>query len=159
MKFINRFILTVLGVILSGLAFLFFAPGYNLYLVRSESMSPTIDMGDLIVTGPVNSRLGGAVEEGKIITYEYKNELITHRVWSIDGTTLVTKGDATEDPDPWSFTLSDVVGIYLFKIPYVGYMTSFIRTKLGWFLMIIVPAAFLVGWLVKDILKEAFNDA
>lgn len=116
-------------------------------------------MGDLIITGPVNGPINGEVKPGMIVTYQYGKELITHRVQSIDGTTLATKGDAVEDTDPWPVTLSDVTGVYLFKIPYVGYVTSFMQTKFGWFLAIIIPAALLVLWLVKDILKAAFSDA
>jgi len=158
-KILSRFVLTVLCLVIAGLAFLYFSPGHNLYLVRSESMRPAINMGDLIITGPLNGPLNGEIKPGTIVTYEYSKELITHRVQSIDGTTLVTKGDATEDPDPWSVTVSNVRGIYLFKIPYVGYTTSFIQTKLGWFLAIIIPAALLVCWLAKDIVKEALSDA
>ena len=103
--------------------------------------------------------MNGELKPGTIITYEYRNDLVTHRVHSTDGETLVTKGDAVEDADPWPVTLSDVRGIYLFKVPFVGFLTSFIQTKIGWFLAIIIPAALLVGWLAKDILKEAFSDA
>lgn len=157
-KVLNRLVLTVLGLVLAGLAFLYFAPGYNLYLVRSESMKPAINMGDLIITVPLNGPINGELKPGTIVTYQYKRESITHRVQSIDGMTLVTKGDAVEDPDPWTVTVSDVLGIYLFKIPYIGYLTNFVQTKLGWFLMIIIPAALLVAWLVKDIVKEAFRN-
>jgi len=141
------------------LAFIYFAPGYNLYLVRSESMRPAINMGDLIITSPLNGPINGEVKPGAIVTYQRSKQLITHRVQSIDGTALVTKGDAVEDPDSWPVTLSDVKGIYLFKIPLVGYLTSFVQTRLGWFLAIIIPAALLIGWLAKDIVKEAFSDA
>ncbi|MFH1382563.1 MAG: hypothetical protein ABIH70_06670, partial [Chloroflexota bacterium] len=58
----------------------------------------------------------------------------------------------------WPVSLSSVQSVYLFKIPYVGFLLNFIQTKTGWFLAIIVPAALLVGWLIKDILKEAFRD-
>ena len=149
----------VLGIVVAGLAFIYFMPGYNLYLVRSESMTPAIMMGDLIITGPMNSTVNGEVKPGTVVTYEYKKELVTHRVQSINGNTLVTKGDAVEDPDPWTVTMSDVRGIYLFKIPFVGYLLNFIHTKLGWFLMIIIPGALLVLWITKDILKEAFSEA
>lgn len=159
MKVINRVVLAALCLILAGLAFVFFVPGYNLYLVRSESMKPAINMGDLIITGPLNSPLAGAVEPGTVITYDYNGKLITHRVWSTDDMVINTKGDAVEDPDPWTITLSSIKGIYLFKIPYVGYFTSFVQTKTGWFLTIIIPAALLVLWLAKDIVKEAFSDA
>ena len=147
----------VLSLVLAGLAFLFFSPDYNLYLVRSESMRPTIDMGDLIITAPLDDPIN--VQPGTIITYRYKNEMVTHRVLSTESKTLITKGDATEDPDPWTVNLSDINGVYLFKIPYVGYVTSFIQTKLGWFLAIIIPAALFVGWMAKDIVKEALSDA
>jgi len=149
----------VLGLVVAGLTFLYFSPGYDLRLVRSESMKPAINMGDLIITGPLNGPINGEIKPGTIVTYEYSKELITHRVQSIDGTTLVTKGDAVEDTDSWSVTLSDVRGVYLFRIPYVGYVTSFVQTKLGWFLAIIIPGALLVGWLAKDIVKAALSDA
>jgi len=149
----------VLSLVVAGLTFLYFSPGYDLRLVRSESMKPAINMGDLIITGPLNGPINGEIKPGTIVTYEYSKELITHRVQSIDGTTLVTKGDAAEDTDSWSVTLSDVRGVYLFRIPYVGYVTSFVQTKLGWFLAIIIPGALLVGWLAKDIVKAALSDA
>ncbi|GAI04745.1 unnamed protein product [marine sediment metagenome] len=149
----------VLGLVVAGLTFLYFSPGYDLRLVRSESMKPAINMGDLIITGPLNGPINGEIKPGTIVTYEYSKELITHRVQSIDGKTLVTKGDAAEDADSWSVTLSDVRGVYLFRVPYVGYVTSFVQTKLGWFLAIIIPGALLVGWLAKDIVKAALSDA
>lgn len=144
----------VLVILLIGLGFIFVAPGYDLYLVRSESMTPTINMGDLIITGPANT-----IAEGDIITYDLGGELVTHRVYSTGETGIKTKGDAVEDPDPWTVQSADVVGSYLFKIPYVGLLTNFIRSKVGWFIMIIVPAAVLVLWLAKDIVKEALSDA
>ena len=158
-KILSRSVLAVLVLILAGLALIYFLPDYNLYLVRSESMRPAIDMGDLIITGPLDGPINGEIKPGTIVTYEYRKENITHRVQSIDDKTLVTKGDAVEDSDPWSVTLSDVRGIYLFKIPYVGYLTNFVQTKLGWFLTIIIPASLLVGWLAKDIVKEALSEA
>jgi len=159
MKVSGWIVSIILGIVLAGLAFLYFTPGYNLYLVRSESMKPAINMGDLIITGPLNGTINGDIKPGTIVTYEYSKELVTHRVQSIDGKTLVTKGDAVEDADSWPVTVSDVRGVYLFKIPFVGYLTSFVQTKLGWFLAIIIPAALLICWLAKDIVKEALSDA
>lgn len=159
MKIFNRIVLAILVLILGGLAFIYFMPDYNLYLVRSESMTPYIKMGDLIITGPMNGPINGEVKEGTIITYEFSDDLVTHRVQSIEGNILVTKGDAVEDPDPWEVTFEDVRGVFLFKIPSVGYVTNFIQTKTGWFVTIIIPGALLTLWLVKDIVKEAFSEA
>ena len=158
-KIFSWLVSAVLLLVIAGLAFIYFSSDYDLRLVRSESMRPAVNMGDLIITGPVNGPINGEVKPGTIVTYQHSKELITHRVLSIDGTTLVTKGDAVEDSDSWPVALSDVKGIYLFKIPYVGYVTSFVQTKFGWFVAIIIPTALLVLWLVKDILKAAFSDA
>lgn len=143
----------ILALVLAGVAFLYFSPGYDMRLVRSESMKPAINMGDLVVTGPVGGLFSGEIEEGDVVTYQRGDELVTHRVLSVEGDTLVTKGDAVEDPDPWAVTLSDVRGVYLFKVPYAGYLANFIRTKFGWFLVIILPATALVALLIRDIFK------
>ena len=159
MKIFNRIVLAILVLILGGLAFIYFMPGYDMYLVRSGSMTPYIKTGDLIITGPMDGPVKGEVKPGTVVTYEYNDDLITHRVQSIEGDVIVTKGDAVEDPDPWQVTMSDVRGVYLFKIPSVGYVTNFIQTKTGWFITIIIPGALLTLWLVKDIVKEAFSEA
>ncbi len=70
MKILSRLVLTVLSLILAGLAFIYFVPDYNLYLVRSESMTPALKMGDLIITGPLNGPINGELKPGMIVTYE-----------------------------------------------------------------------------------------
>jgi signal peptidase len=145
----------ILGLIVAGLAFVFFSPKYDLYFVRSGSMEPAINIGDVVIVGPVSP---GAIHAGDIITYKLDKNLITHRVLSIKGDTLITKGDANEDPDPRPVQFSQVKSRFLFKIPYIGYISSFIRTRLGWFLVIILPALALVGFIVKDIIKEALKN-
>jgi signal peptidase len=152
-------VMAMLLVLVASLAFIYFVPGYSLYLVRSESMRPSINIGDLIITVPPGGLIGGEIKPGAVITFEYNGKLVTHRLQSIEGPRLITKGDAVEDADPWPITVSDIRGVYLFKIPYVGYVTGFVQTKLGWFLMIIVPAMCLVLWLIKDIVKEALSNA
>jgi len=142
-------------LIVTGLAFLLFAPGYDLNFVRSESMRPAINMGDLMIAGPVKS---GSINPGDILTYELGERLVTHRVLSVTGDILITKGDANEDPDPRPVQLSQVESRYLFRIPYVGYLAGFVRTRPGWFLAIMLPAAVLVGLIVKDIHKEVVKN-
>jgi signal peptidase len=150
MKVLSWLVTIVLALIIAGFAFLYFSPDYNMRLVRSESMVPAINMGDMIITGPP----GDNIQPGTIITYHRGEELVTHRVVSVQGDTLIAQGDAVEDPDPWPVSLSDIEGVYIFKIPYIGYIANFISTKLGWFLVIILPAAALVAFLVWDIFKE-----
>jgi signal peptidase len=145
----------IIALILGGLGFIYLSPEYSIYFVRSESMKPAINLGDVVILGPVST---DGIKPGVIVTYELGKNLITHRVLSIDGDTLITKGDANETPDPSPVKLSQVKSRYLFKIPYVGYLIGFVRTRLGWFLTIILPAIVLVGFIIKDIIKEALKD-
>ena len=142
----------ILGLIVAFLAFVFISPDYDLYIVRSGSMEPAINVGDMVLAGPVGT---GGIKPGVIISYESGKNLITHRVLSIDGNTLITKGDANKEPDPNPVRLSQVQSRYIFRIPYVGYVAGFLRTRPGWLLSIVLPSIVLVGFIVKDIIKEA----
>lgn len=158
MKIIGWLVTSVLALFIAGLGFIHFMPGYSFSLVRSGSMTPAIEVGDVIITRPATGGVEGNIKPGAIVMYMHDSELITHRVVSVNESTLVMKGDALEHPDPWPVVISSVQGVYLFKLPYLGYAINFLRTKLGWFLAIIIPAAAIVGLLIKDILKEAFRD-
>lgn len=153
-KIAGWMVTVILVLFIAGLAFIHFSPGYSFSLVRSGSMTPTINMGDAIITTPATPN----VKPGTIVTYLHDAELITHRVLSVNGDTLVTKGDALEHTDPWPVQITDVKGAFLFRIPYIGFAANFVRTKLGWFLAIIIPTMLILGLLIKDILKEAFKD-
>ena len=157
MKYLNWFITAILVVVIGGLAFVHLSPDYNIYMVRSGSMSPTINTGDMILSGPAMNLISGGIKNGAIVTYQYGEELITHRVVSLADTNVTTKGDAAEDPDPWSVARADIKGVYLFKIPSIGYLLNFVRTKSGWFSVIIMPSALLLALLVREIVKEALS--
>jgi len=150
---ITSFLIIIIGVT----GFICITPDYNIYMVQSESMKPAINLGDLIVTGPEDNIFSKGIAAGTIVTYQHRKDTITHRVISIEPDHLVVKGDAAEEPDPWKVTMSDIKGVYLFKVPYLGYLLDFIRTKLGWFVVIILPASLLVLLIIKEILKETFR--
>lgn len=147
----------LIAVVVAGLAFIYISPDYDIYVVRSESMKPTINMGDIILTGPSAGFFNREIKPGVIVTYQKGESLVTHRVMSSNNDTLITKGDAVEDPDLQPVSTSQVRGIYLMKIPKAGYLAAFIHTKLGWFLSIILPAIILVAFIIKDIIKEALR--
>jgi signal peptidase len=158
MKIINWAISIILILVIGGLGFIYLSPDYDIYLVKSQSMEPNINMGDMIVTGPVDGPINPGIEPGKVITFQLDKNLVTHRVLEIKGTTITTKGDALDHPDPWKIEAANVKGVLLFRIPYIGYINNFVHTKNGWFIAIIVPAFLLVLFIVKDILKEAFSN-
>jgi signal peptidase len=148
----------LLLLVIAGLAFVYFSPDYDMYVVRSGSMTPAVEVGDMVITGPASGPFGGGIKPGTIVTYARGKELITHRIVSLENGILVTKGDASEDPDAQPVQMTQVVGVYLFKIPKLGYVSSFIHTKPGWLLVIILPTAALVGLIIKEIINEALRD-
>jgi signal peptidase len=150
---ITSIIAVTLGVLILVLLFFRFMPGFNLYVVKSGSMVPTIGVGNIVFTGPV-----GQVVPGTIITFDYNGETVTHRVYSMENGRIFTKGDANKAVDPSPITLSAIKGTYIFQLPGLGYISQLTSSKQGWFLLIIVPAVLLVFLFVKDILKETFRD-
>ncbi len=159
MKIFTRIIATILFVFIGFVGFIYFSPDYNMYFVRSGSMTPAINVGDLVITGPAGGPLSPDMETGTVITYQMANgEEVTHRIIDVTAEqTYITQGDASEDPDRVPVSPAQVQGVYLFKIPYVGYITSFIQTKTGWFAAIIIPAMILVVLIIKDIVKIALR--
>lgn len=140
------------------MGFFYVSGDYNAYIVLSDSMQPEINSGDLVFIGSPDHLFVDDIKPGTIVTYRHNEELVTHRVVSISGDTLVTKGDAMEDTDPWPVSrFSDIEGSYITHIPYVGNINTYIRTKTGWFITIILPAIFLLTMIIREIVKEALK--
>jgi signal peptidase len=116
-------------------------------------MSPAINAGDIIISSPVNDNLS----VGKIVTFMHNQTLVTHRIIDIREGKIQTQGDANDDPDPSLIPLDQIQGVFLFDIPYLGYISSFTGTRTGWLLTIILPVSLLVIWIVIEILREAFR--
>jgi len=117
------------------------------YIVESGSMEPNLPVGSVIfVDTDVSAK---QVEEGDIISFTQGRGTIptTHRVHekrtaTVDNTTTVsfiTKGDNNEDPDPDPVYRDEIVGKYMFHIPFIGYVIAFAGTDLGWLVLVVVP--------------------
>jgi len=147
----------LIGAILAfgivGFLFFHFSSNYNIYIARSGSMSPAINQGDLVFTGPVKGPFGDDIKTGTIVTYERDEASITHRVIGFEEDMLITKGDASEDADLWPVPLSDVKGVYLFKFPYLGYVSNFLGSKIG-FIVLIIPIILLIVFIIRDMVKQ-----
>jgi len=154
-RLIKVLAILILITIVGALAGLYFLDDYNAYVVKSDSMQPTIKSGDMVIVGSPGSLLTGDIAPGEIITFERNKNLVTHRIISMEGDAIYTKGDGQEEADPWSVSrFFDVKGSYIFHIPYIGLVSNFIKTKTGWLLCVILPAACLLGFIIKDIVKE-----
>lgn len=104
---------------------------YKFMVVLSGSMRPVFNTYDLIVDIGYS---GQELKEGVIITAWKEDMLITHRVVEIvekDETTLYkTKGDANSTIDEDLVHPEEIAGVYLFRIPYMGYVLAKIKGPL-----------------------------
>jgi signal peptidase len=113
-----------------------------LMVVSSESMVPTLNVGDIIFVRGANA---SSITTGTIIIfhspYDYQMPIV-HRVLAIsnDGNSLFfqTKGDNNPAPDGWRVPAKNLMGVYVVKLPYVGLISLELRGPLGVTLIIIL---------------------
>jgi signal peptidase len=121
--------------------------GYRFLAVQTDSMTPTISSGDLVIGQPPKT---AAIELGTVITYRNnrENHLVTHRVVRVEakGSELAyyTKGDANDLEDDVPVYLRDVAAIYGFRLPLLGYLVTFARTWVGLVGFVVLPGALLM---------------
>ena len=123
--------------------------GYVPLVVKSESMEPEIMTGDLIVTKEYNPNKRELKEKDIISFYaEIQNQrvVITHRIEHIMNSNgmvaYVTKGDNNKISDENQVAPGDVIAVYDgFRIPYLGTLINFIKTKVGFICCVILPLA------------------
>lgn len=129
---------------------------HSIYIVRSNSMSPTFKTGTLLIIKRTDS---GTINVDDIITFRKKNDTLstTHRVVEIieeDNTRkFVTRGDANNVDDPIPVSENEVLGKVTVYIPLLGYVFGFIRTKQGIILVIVIPAFILMVTQIIQLFK------
>lgn len=99
--------------------------GVGAAVVLSGSMEPELSTGDLLI---VAEREDYVV--GDVIVFQDGRMSVTHRIVSISGNEVITRGDANNtDDDP--ITLEQIKGEVVFSIPLVGYLVNMIKTPIG----------------------------
>jgi signal peptidase len=108
--------------------------GYQVLVVRSGSMRPSIPVGSLAVYQPVDAN---RLADGDVIVFRHpgtNDELVTHRIVRIEngpaGRRLVTKGDANGAPDSWRIPAAGQGSRYAFSIPVAGYVLATLGSPL-----------------------------
>ncbi len=152
----------VLGLVLFGVLLPSVFSG-SLAIVRSASMGPAMPVGALAVMLPI------APEEVKVSdiivfkpprhpTIMNPDVTVSHRVIEVqaDGELyFVTKGDAVEDPDLFPIPAANVQGKVVFNVPRLGYVVrsiiGYVRTWLGFVLLVCIPTVVLIGSAIRDV--------
>ncbi len=144
---IVKIALLVAAVLFVAIFLIFFRPvvlaGDTLYEpVYTGSMEPAIPVGSVVMIKIVNP---DDLKIGDVICFKVSGpESVTHRILSIANGTFITKGDANNGPDIWAVEKQNVIGKVEMTIPLVGYLGYFVRTPIGFAIMIIIPASGLV---------------
>ena len=101
---------------------------YRTIIIATESMTGSLNKGDAIIYKEYDNHY---VQEQDILVFLQDGRRIVHRVIEIErinGTNrYYTKGDANSDMDPDYITDADIEGVVLFKIPYFGYLSLWMR--------------------------------
>lgn len=105
--------------------------GYKAYIIKSDSMEPTIKNGDIIITKKV---LEENIQVGDIITFMQNSDIITHRISKIEeeenGKKYITKGDNNNIEDSTRITYQEIKGKKIITIPYLGKIMNILESQI-----------------------------
>ena len=134
----------------------------KLLVVKSGSMEPAIGVNSLLLVRPAGDKFASPIpnevprfKTGEVITFTSSTSKlpITHRIVSLEEKEgqifYQTKGDANKSPDTKLIPQSDILGYTFLSIPSVGNIVDFTNTISGFFLLIILPASFV---LLREVL-------
>lgn len=129
--------------------------GYRPLVVRSDSMSPAVRTGDVIVTKVIRARAAGV---GDIVTFNDPSRggrLVTHRVVERKSAAgllhFVTRGDANGAEEQWSVPASGRIGEYRARIPGFGFTVGMFTTPWARAAALAVSAAVAGGLALRRI--------
>jgi signal peptidase len=125
------------------------ALGDHSYVVRSGSMSPAIDTGDVVVVEPISPL---DAEVGQIVTFdnpEANGDLTSHRAITItrrgDAVRFTTKGDSNTGTEQWRVPIESEIGKVLYRVPMLGFASVWIQAPAGRLTLVIIPALVLAA--------------
>lgn len=129
--------------------------GLQVFNVISGSMEPTYSVGDLIYVKTVDP---DSVKVGDPITFVLNDDLVvaTHRVTAIDSENrqFTTKGDANKTDDAAPVHFNNLIGVPVFAIPLLGYVSAYIQSPPGMYVAIALGVVLLVAVFLPDILAK-----
>ena len=129
--------------------------GLQVFNVISGSMEPTYSVGDLLYVKTVDP---DSVKVGDPITFVLNEDLVvaTHRVVAVDreNRQFITKGDANETEDANPVHFNNLVGVPVFAIPLLGYVSAYIQNPPGMYVAIAFGVVLLAAVFLPDLITK-----
>ena len=129
--------------------------GLQVFTVVSGSMEPTYSVGDLLYVKTVDP---DSVKVGDPITFVLNEDLVvaTHRVIEINTAEreFITQGDANTTADANPVHFNNLIGVPVFAIPLLGYVSAYIQSPPGMYIAIVFGAALLLMVFLPDMLTK-----
>ena len=130
--------------------------GYKAYIVNTNSMEPTIKVGDIVIIKKVKAE---KLNQGDVITFTQEGEVITHRITKIEteekSTQYVTKGDNNNAEDTLKIKYEDIIGKEILTIPQLGKAMQLLDSKI---ILLIIILIILICAFVKIQKKEKLEN-
>lgn len=130
--------------------------GYKAYIVNTNSMEPTIEVGDIVIIKKVKAE---KLNQGDVITFTQEGEVITHRITKIEteekSTQYVTKGDNNNTEDTLKIKYEDIIGKEILTIPQLGKVMQLLDSKI---ILLIIILIILICAFVKIQKKEKLEN-
>lgn len=98
--------------------------GFGTAIVLSGSMEPTLSIDDLIFVKSQNSY---AVDD--VVVYQSGSMVVVHRIISIDGTTVITQGDAN-NTDDGEMDISVIKGAVIGRVKNAGAIVRLLKSPM-----------------------------
>lgn len=158
-EFILNFFVICIVIILLFAGFYFFQTkiqkkdyanifGYTAFEVSTGSMTPTLQVGDIIFV-----KLTDKIKENDIIVFKEEKNFITHRLMQINEDKLITKGDANNSKDK-PIEKEQVLGKVVFIGINIGLIRNIIFTPKIFICILISILFFGIAFSLKTTDKE-----
>lgn len=130
--------------------------GFEIYTVLSGSMEPAYKTGSVVYVKGVDVN---TLKEGDPITFYLAGDTVaTHRIVEVnddDGLSFTTKGDNNDIIDAAPVKADKVIGKPVFTIPYLGYLSNFLQTSPGRYVMVAVGLLVVLMVFLPDIIAPS----
>ena len=113
--------------------------GYKSFIIKTNSMEPTIDINDVIITKKVQEE---EIKVQDIITFIKDNEVITHRITKIENEENIkkytTKGDNNNIEDSFKITYDNIEGKHILTIPNLGVIVKVLENQIIFLIILLI---------------------